>query len=167
MQKAPRRPSCWRNCSDHAISVLESSGLEKKLAYVILKEWQPEKKASYSEIPRLKYARKIAFILLDYERNEVRVLLDQWIDFLAYAANSCSRESHARKLSSDGEFTTLLWLMIEHLCQAKAGVKRGESCITIDPLIMYIFSLAPPTLVSAFTTNYPTLALPLGEMTHR
>ncbi|XP_047090396.1 uncharacterized protein LOC124702317 [Lolium rigidum] len=110
----------------HHHSGLESSELEEKLAEIILKEPQ-EKKASDSENPRLMYARRIAAELLVYENNELRVLLDLWTDFLAYAANRCSRESHARKLSSGGEFTTVLWLLIEHLCQVKAVAKQRQS----------------------------------------
>jgi hypothetical protein len=110
----------------HHHSGLESSELEEKLADIILKEPQ-EKKTSDSENPRLMYAREIAVVLLFHENDELRVLLDLWTNFLAYAANRCSRESHARKLSSGGEFTTVLWLLIEHLSQVKGGAKQGQS----------------------------------------
>ncbi|VAH24534.1 unnamed protein product [Triticum turgidum subsp. durum] len=54
---------------------------------------------------------------LDREYSSLQVLLFVWMDFLVHAANRCSRESHAKKLSSGGEFTTVLWLLIEHLHQ--------------------------------------------------
>ncbi|CAM0909425.1 unnamed protein product [Alopecurus aequalis] len=85
---------------------LESSGLEEELAGIILEEPQG-KKASASENPRLMYARRIATLLLDSEEDEVCVLLDLWTDFLAYAANRCNRESHARKLSSGANAVSL------------------------------------------------------------
>lgn len=47
--------------------------------------------------------------------SSLQMLLEMWIDFLVYAANRCSRESHAKKLNSGGEFTTVLWLLTEHL----------------------------------------------------
>jgi hypothetical protein len=45
----------------------------------------------------------------------LELLLDVWTDFLVYAANRCSRESHAQKLSNGGELTTILWLMTDFL----------------------------------------------------
>ena len=45
----------------------------------------------------------------------LQLLLDVWTDFLVYAANRCSRESHAKKLSNGGELTTILWLMTDSL----------------------------------------------------
>ncbi|CAM0909774.1 unnamed protein product [Alopecurus aequalis] len=98
---------------------VKPSTREDKLAGFILA--LQDDKASNRENPRLKYARNIAKkieaqIADDYE---VRLLLNLWTDFLAYAANRCSRESHAKKLSSGGEFTTIVWLMIEHLGQLK------------------------------------------------
>lgn len=99
------------------------SGPEEELAGIIFKLRQ---EGDHSRVPRLIYARNIADILLHREEDGVRVLLDLWTDFLAYAANRCSRESHARKLSSGGELTTVLWLMIEHLCQIKAGARTGS-----------------------------------------
>jgi hypothetical protein len=77
---------------------------------------------SGSENPRLNYALQIAKVIEGEphdDKGKVKLLLDLWTDFLVHAANRCSRESHARKLSSGGEFTTILWLVIEHLCQIK------------------------------------------------
>ena len=45
----------------------------------------------------------------------LQLLLDVWMDFLVYAANRCSRESHAKKLSNGGELSTILWLMTYYL----------------------------------------------------
>jgi hypothetical protein len=77
---------------------------------------------SGSENPRLNYALQIPKVIEGEphdDKGKVKLLLDLWTDFLVHAANRCSRESHARKLSSGGEFTTILWLVIEHLCQIK------------------------------------------------
>ncbi|XBI97665.1 hypothetical protein VPH35_017999 [Triticum aestivum] len=100
----------------HHHRVLESSGLEKKLADDIL-ELRKGHTGSGSETPRLLYARNIANIILDSEvvDDKVRLLLDLWVDFLAYAANRCIRESHAQKLSTGGELVTIVWLILEHL----------------------------------------------------
>jgi hypothetical protein len=61
----------------------------------------------------------ITEIVIDANVDEVSLLLRLWTDFLEYAANRCSRESHARKLSSGGELTTIVWLILEHLRQSK------------------------------------------------
>jgi hypothetical protein len=69
-----------------------------------------------SEVPRLSYAIRIANTLLAKEPSwSLKVLRDVWTDMLVYAANRCSRESHAKKLNDGGELLTILWLMIEHL----------------------------------------------------
>ncbi|KAK1643378.1 hypothetical protein QYE76_061183 [Lolium multiflorum] len=99
---------------------LKPSEREKNLADLIREN--KYRGPSDSEIPRLKYAQNIAKIVLADSNvlvDKVNLLLRLWTDFLAYAANRCSRESHARKLSSGGEFTTIVWLMIEHLRQIK------------------------------------------------
>uniref|UniRef100_M8BHM2 DUF4220 domain-containing protein n=1 Tax=Aegilops tauschii TaxID=37682 RepID=M8BHM2_AEGTA len=91
----------------------------KKLADMV----QDKKPKPGPETPRLSYAIVVAKELasndenVDREYSSLRVLLYVWMDFLVHAANRCSRESHAKKLSSGGEFTTVLWLLIEHLHQ--------------------------------------------------
>uniref|UniRef100_A0ACD5XYV2 Uncharacterized protein n=1 Tax=Avena sativa TaxID=4498 RepID=A0ACD5XYV2_AVESA len=95
----------------------------EKLA-VILYEKRDELEAT-PEVPRLVYATDVATILLenDEDDNRVRdsllVLLFVWRDFLVHAANRCSRESHAKKLGSGGELTTILWLFGEHSQQSE------------------------------------------------
>lgn len=96
---------------------LKSSVLEKELAHLVLKF--DDDGRSDAKIPRLMYAQMIAEIVIDANVDEVSLLLRLWTDFLAYAANRCSRESHARKLSSGGELTTIVWLILEHLRQSK------------------------------------------------
>jgi len=49
--------------------------------------------------------------------NALQLVYEVWADFLIYTANRCSRESHAKKLNSGSEFTTLVWLMTDHLQQ--------------------------------------------------
>ncbi|KAM3373317.1 hypothetical protein ACQJBY_019992 [Aegilops geniculata] len=91
----------------------------KKLADMV----QEKNPKAGPETPRLSYAIDVAKELasndenLDRECSSLQVLLSVWMDFLVHAANRCSRESHAKKLSSGGEFTTVLWLLIEHLHQ--------------------------------------------------
>lgn len=87
-----------------------------QLADIIL-HW--ESRGHQPEIPRLKYAREIAKIVLEREEDKKDILFDLWTDFLIYAANRCNRESHSRNLNTGGEFTTVVWLMIEHIYQTK------------------------------------------------
>ena len=73
------------------------------------------------DAPRLSYVTALARLLVEIEEagtGSVKLVLDVWTDLLVYAGNKCSRESHAKKLSSGGELTTILWLMAEHLFQA-------------------------------------------------
>ncbi|XP_062224705.1 uncharacterized protein LOC133923410 [Phragmites australis] len=78
-----------------------------------------EKDPSFSfEAPRLYYATSIAKKLLNRDTSRsLQLLLKVWTDILVYAANRCSRDSHAKKLNDGGELITVLWLMIEHLHQ--------------------------------------------------
>lgn len=61
------------------------------------------------DVPRLTYAYRIAKQVLEWKSASPEVvLLDLWTDFLLYAANRCNRKSHAKKLNSGGEFTTIV-----------------------------------------------------------
>ncbi|GJN38412.1 hypothetical protein PR202_gb27449 [Eleusine coracana subsp. coracana] len=95
-----------------------------KLA-IILYEQQPGYKDG---VPRLWYANEVTKKLRDTEKNKgslavLELLLNVWMDFLVYAANRCSRESHAKKLSNGGELTTILWLMTNYLHQGDYALK--------------------------------------------
>ncbi|KAF8692664.1 hypothetical protein HU200_039492 [Digitaria exilis] len=71
--------------------------------------------------PRLSYVTGLARLLVknvEVATDAVQLVLDVWTDLVVYAGNKCSRESHAKKLNSGGELTTILWLMAEHLFQA-------------------------------------------------
>ena len=74
-------------------------------------------------VPRLCYANEVAKELLDREKDKgsravLNLVLDVWMDFLVYAANRCSRESHAKMLSSGGELTSVVvWIMTDFLNQ--------------------------------------------------
>lgn len=74
-------------------------------------------------VPRLCYAISVAQELLDREKDKgseavLKLLLEVWMDFLVYAGNRCSRESHAKKLNSGGELTSVIWIMTDFLNQA-------------------------------------------------
>ncbi|KAF6998393.1 hypothetical protein CFC21_014515 [Triticum aestivum] len=82
-----------------------------------------DKNPSFSiDAPRLSYVTRLARRLVEKEADgttdSLQLVLEVWTDILVYAGNKCSRESHAKKLNSGGEFTTILWLMAEHLFQA-------------------------------------------------
>ncbi|CAM0878649.1 unnamed protein product [Alopecurus aequalis] len=72
-----------------------------------------------TDVPRLCFANWVAEELLRKEAEEgstamLELVLRVWMDFLVYTANRCSRESHAKKLSSGGELTTVLWIMADY-----------------------------------------------------
>jgi hypothetical protein len=78
------------------------------------------------EAVRLNESASVAEALLKYEEKHdttmsLELVLAVWTDMLVYAGNRCSRESHAQKLSSGGELTTIVWLMVEHYHQALLG----------------------------------------------
>ncbi|GJN12070.1 hypothetical protein PR202_ga30315 [Eleusine coracana subsp. coracana] len=62
---------------------------------------------SEAEHFRLLKAISLARILVETNADSLQLVYEVWCDFLIYAANRCSRESHARKLNSGGEFTTI------------------------------------------------------------
>ncbi|KAG0524985.1 hypothetical protein BDA96_06G016500 [Sorghum bicolor] len=67
-------------------------------------------------MPRLYFSYRVAGKLHDRGKADMlQLLLYVWMDFLVYAANKCSRESHAKKLNNGGGLTTILWLMIDYL----------------------------------------------------
>uniref|UniRef100_A0A0A8Y3A6 DUF4220 domain-containing protein n=1 Tax=Arundo donax TaxID=35708 RepID=A0A0A8Y3A6_ARUDO len=100
-----------------------------QLASILYKEKPP-----YSDDkPRLSYANNVAERLLKRDEEKgpptLNLLLNVWMDFLVYAANRCSRVSHADMLSNGGELTTILWLMTNYLHQEDYAVKREEASI--------------------------------------
>ncbi|CAO2041614.1 unnamed protein product [Urochloa humidicola] len=94
-----------------------------------------EEKPKYSDdAPRLQHAYKVAKKLLQIEEQKgtnasLELLIATWTDFLVYASNRCSRESHAKKLSSGGELTTILWLMTNYLHQESYAAKPDDPSI--------------------------------------
>ncbi|XP_044963373.1 uncharacterized protein LOC123420797 [Hordeum vulgare subsp. vulgare] len=94
----------------------------KKHAENLYKKYVAHKNFSYDTV-RLNYSAKVAKEMLEYEiiygtTKSLEFVLEVWTDMLVYAGNRCSRESHAKKLSSGGELTTIVWLMVEHYHQA-------------------------------------------------
>ncbi|XP_052151796.1 uncharacterized protein LOC127770170 [Oryza glaberrima] len=113
----------FRGHNDNTASVRLNQTNE--LAKIILEKYNPTEKFD-SSIPRLTYARNIADIVLNCKYSDerkdtdpVKVLHDLWMDFLIYAANRCNRKSHAEMLNVGGEFTTVVWLMLEHINETK------------------------------------------------
>lgn len=78
-----------------------------------------EKPGYSTDVPRLCYANWLTRALLKQEEEKDRMAVLElirhvWTDFLVYTANRCSRESHAKRLGSGGELTTVLWLMADY-----------------------------------------------------
>ncbi|XP_047051191.1 uncharacterized protein LOC124656506 [Lolium rigidum] len=48
-------------------------------------------------------------------RHLLGAIFGVWVEMLCYAGRHCSRDCHARKLSSGGEFLTVVWLLTAHL----------------------------------------------------
>ncbi|CAN6234314.1 unnamed protein product [Urochloa humidicola] len=98
-------------------SVIEADHIND-LANTVYKEGP---KYSHS-VPRLCYANGVAKELVDREKDKgskavLNLVIEVWMDFLVYAANRCSRESHAKKLNSGGELTSVIWIMTDFLNQ--------------------------------------------------
>lgn len=120
-----------------------------ELAKILLKIDVP--KEFDPSVPRLGYARRIADIWLKWNTEEelndldpVDMLLRFWLKFLIYAANRYNRECHAKKLSSGGEFTTVVWLMVEHIYQTKKKnqkVRHGLMVMVIGFSFYYYCSV--------------------------
>ncbi|XP_006653190.2 uncharacterized protein LOC102704885 [Oryza brachyantha] len=53
--------------------------------------------------------------VLYHRFDKLDVIFGVWVEMLCYVANNCSRESHARQLSSGGELVTVVWLMARHV----------------------------------------------------
>ncbi|KAL6841117.1 hypothetical protein ACP4OV_029086 [Aristida adscensionis] len=82
-----------------------------------------------NDLPLLHYANQVAAELLSKRghigtKHTLELLLYVWIDFLLYAANRCSTDFHAKKLSSGGELTTVVWIML-HCFHQEANVPMG------------------------------------------
>ncbi|KAM0833655.1 hypothetical protein ACQ4PT_064126 [Festuca glaucescens] len=92
----------------------------KELANNLYDEYENRELSNVA--PRLTHVARLAKKLLEKERDgtadTLKLVLDVWMDILVYAGNKCSRNSHAQKLNSGGEMTTILWLMAEYLYQA-------------------------------------------------
>lgn len=102
----------------------------KKHAENLYEKHVAHQKFSYDTV-RLNYSATVAEQLLEYETTygttkSLEFVLEVWTDMLVYAGNRCSRASHAKKLSSGGELTTIVWLMVEHYHQALLG-KRASA----------------------------------------
>lgn len=84
------------------------------------------------ETVRLTYSASVAEQLLVYQKDHgpsesLKLLLEVWADMLVYAGNKCSRESHAKKLSSGSELTTIVWLMLELFYQIDYHVHTDDN----------------------------------------
>ncbi|KAM0828675.1 hypothetical protein ACQ4PT_067382 [Festuca glaucescens] len=94
----------------------------EELANILYDEY--ENREFSHTAPRLTHAARLAKELLEKERSgmpdSLELVLEVWMDIIVYAGNKCSRNSHAQKLNSGGEMTTILWLMAEHLHRRSA-----------------------------------------------
>ncbi|CAL5028953.1 unnamed protein product [Urochloa decumbens] len=52
--------------------------------------------------------------MLYHRPRRLDVIFGVWVEMLCYVADNCSRESHAKQLSSGGELVTIVWLMARH-----------------------------------------------------
>ncbi|XP_034599159.1 uncharacterized protein [Setaria viridis] len=52
--------------------------------------------------------------MLYHRSSRLEVIFGVWVEMLCFVAHHCSRESHARQLSSGGELVTIVWLMASH-----------------------------------------------------
>ncbi|EEC76712.1 hypothetical protein OsI_14723 [Oryza sativa Indica Group] len=119
----------FRGHNDNTASVRLNQTNE--LAKILLEKYNPTEEFDRS-VPRLTYACNVAHKVLNWEYPDdlkdtgpVKVLHDLWMDFLIYAANRCNRKSHAEMLNVGGEFTTVVWLMIEHIYQTKRDKNKS------------------------------------------
>jgi hypothetical protein len=101
----------WKHVAP-ACSTTSRSGCSENLAAALYKN---PPSTSEAEHFRLLKAISLAKVLVETNADSSQLACEVWCDFLIYAASRCSRESHARKLNSGGEFTTVVWLMTEHL----------------------------------------------------
>jgi hypothetical protein len=64
------------------------------------------------------YGAPLADELLSMESNTpdlLQMMFEVWLEMLCYAANHCGGDSHARQLSSGGEFITVVWLLTRQI----------------------------------------------------
>ncbi|EEE60444.1 hypothetical protein OsJ_13665 [Oryza sativa Japonica Group] len=64
--------------------------------------------------------------------NMLGLIAGVWFEMLCYAAHHCSEESHARQLSTGGEFLTAVWLLVEHIKFPKSEDDGGPSHVSTE-----------------------------------
>ncbi|CAM0870788.1 unnamed protein product [Alopecurus aequalis] len=116
---------------DGPAAAYTSRATDSKIRAKKLYTYYFDRNFSYETV-RLTYSVTVADELLQYEKKHgttesLKLVLEVWTDMLVYAGNKGSRESHAKKLSSGGELTTIMWLMLEHFHQASLEVDEKES----------------------------------------
>ncbi|TVU05384.1 hypothetical protein EJB05_48544, partial [Eragrostis curvula] len=112
--------------------------------------------------PRLFHAKMIAEALIGIEGIKgsdfvLNLLLNVWMHYLVFAANRCSRESHAKKLSNGGELTTILWLMQDHFHQ-ESNLAQDDDTPASFIIITYVCQ--PPKIPSYYKDNSITAPEP-------
>jgi hypothetical protein len=72
--------------------------------------------SSAAEMPRGIEGPLLAAELLRMDSESMLDMIFRvWLEMMWYAADHCSRDSHARQLNNGGEFLTVVWLLIEHV----------------------------------------------------
>lgn len=60
-------------------------------------------------------AKELIFVEESMGRDKFEVIFGVWVEMMLYAAEHCSRDSHARQISNGGELITIVWLFTHHL----------------------------------------------------
>ncbi|KAM3412756.1 hypothetical protein ACQJBY_004113 [Aegilops geniculata] len=96
-------------------TVLEGTQLARMLLRLPPKEENANLPKGVVAVEKLAYwIPRLAKELPGGTQGMLEFILDAWVRLLMFASIRCSRDSHAKRLSSGGELTTLVWIITEH-----------------------------------------------------